>query len=89
MRIRPLGSQVVLESKPFVATAIGILLVEKYKPDEMEFRVLAVGPKVRDIAVGDWVLTVASPGRQFELKIKGVEYKVRLADAREVLMVLP
>lgn len=38
-------------------TRSGIHLLERYNSDQMQFRVLAVGPEVKEVAVGDFILT--------------------------------
>lgn len=60
MTVRPLKDRVVLKFDPptykgLVTPVGGIDHLYNLQPDQLPFEVVAIGPKVRDVAVGDRV----------------------------------
>lgn len=57
MKIKPLSKCLLISPLPKVTvTTGGILLVDRYRDDRMQWRVEAVGSGCADIAVGDFAL---------------------------------
>ena len=73
--MRPLADRVVLEQiEAQEATASGIILPDSAKQRPLKGKVMAVGPSVKDVKVGDLVLYGKYAHQPF--KDTGVEYIV-------------
>lgn len=93
MNIRPLGNRILVEPVHRPQSSI-IIELEKYRPDEMEWRIVAIGPGklLKDgtrepigAMVGWRVLSHAYTAKHLEWN----GTKLRIIDWPDVLMVLP
>lgn len=87
MNFQPLGDRVLIKLKePETTTASGIIIPDnasKEKPNQAE--VVAIGPEVEHVAVGDKIL-FAKFARSSEVTINGVDYLVM--EVSEILGVM-
>ena len=96
MNIRPLGNRILAEPVRRATKAVDspIIVPEAYRPDDLEFRVVAIGPgKLKKdgtrepigLEVGWRVLSHAYSAKHLEIG----DQKLRIIDFDDVLMVLP
>jgi co-chaperonin GroES (HSP10) len=97
---RPLGNQIFVQEMHRIQSDGGIHLISDhtYNQQTVEFVVLSVGPGRRtrkgwvvsiwpEIRPGDTVIAHAYVAKNFEVKVEGVEHKITILDASQVLMV--
>lgn len=81
-RLKLIGSRIVIRPLPQPTCSGGILLAQKYQDDRTRFEVLDVGPKAKDIKIGDNVLVDSNCENLFEWNDK-----VQVIDSSAVIAV--
>jgi co-chaperonin GroES (HSP10) len=83
MNLRPLQDFIL--SEPLADRMPGGLVAPaSYQPDEVVFRALAIGPRVKDIAVGQRFICRADRVEARAVEVDGKKY--RLINERDVLL---
>ena len=80
MKLRPMADNIVLKAtEAEETTASGIILAANTREKPAFFEVMAVGPEVKEVKVGDKVVVSKFVGG--DIKLDGVEHKfVKLED---------
>ena len=85
MKLRPMADNIVLKAtEAEETTASGIILAAATREKPAFFEVMAVGPEVKEVKVGDKVVVSKFVGG--DIKLDGVEHKfVKLEDVLAVV----
>lgn len=86
MTIRPLQDFIISEALPAVPMPAGLIAPASFQPDQVVFRAAAIGPRVKDIAVGQRFICMADRREARTVEIDGKEY--RLISQRDVLLTI-
>ena len=85
MKLRPMADNIVLKAtEAEETTASGIILAAATREKPAFFEVMAIGPEVKEVKVGDKVVVSKFVGG--DIKLDGVEHKfVKLEDVLAVV----